>query len=145
MEATFIQTGKSNKFVPSAFVPAGTVVVLNNLIGVTKHDIHPGHVGAIALEGIYAVVKAGVAFETGDYVWWDNTAKQATNTAIGNQYLGMAVNNAGIADATIEVRLESSPPSSTTEEESNLEESVTPDTSPSDPVPDSDPDTTPDE
>ncbi len=46
MQARFIHDGQSIDFFPATDIPAGSVVVIGELVGVAKLDIVAGHLGA---------------------------------------------------------------------------------------------------
>ncbi|MDD3587845.1 MAG: DUF2190 family protein [Thermoguttaceae bacterium] len=106
MEARFIHDGRSIQFVPTVDIPAGTVVVFNNLIGVTKVDLPAGSIGVLALDGVYQFAKGAEAFSTGHFAFWDAANKKVTAVATGNVYLGRVVSDALAENETVEVRLE---------------------------------------
>ena len=109
MEARFVQDGASIDYTPTADTPAGTVVVQNDLVGITKLDIPADQLGALSVSGVFAVAKAtggGEAIAAGIKVYWDDTAKVATATAAGNTYLGKVASGASDDDLTVLVRLQ---------------------------------------
>ena len=106
MEARFIHDGRSIQFVPTLDISAGTVVVLGNLIGITKVDLPAGSIGVLALDGVYEIAKGPEAFAAGNFAFWDATNKKVTATATGNVYLGRVVSDALAENETVEVRLE---------------------------------------
>jgi len=84
------------------------VVVIGSIIGITKLDIKAGTLGALALVGVYDIVKAtgdGTAIVRGTRVYWDVTAQKVTTVATGNSYLGEVIVAASATDATVRVRL----------------------------------------
>ena len=105
MYARFIHDGKAVDFFPVADVPAGTVIVENDLVGVTKLDIQAGRLGALHVVGVYDVAKGDAAISLGAKVYWDSTAKQAVTTATGNKQLGIAVQAATATGETVRVRI----------------------------------------
>ena len=105
MQARFIHEGKALDFFPEADVAAGTVIVENDLVGVTKLDIQAGRLGALHVVGVFDVAKGDSAISLGAKVYWDSTAKQAVATATGNKQLGLAVLPAMASDTTVRVRL----------------------------------------
>jgi len=108
MEARLIHKGEAIEYTPSVDTAAGTVVVIDSLIGVTKLDIPAGVLGALAMIGVFDVVKAagaGTAFTMGQEVYWNDTAKVATIDPTGNKLLGKAVADAGDDDVLVRVRL----------------------------------------
>jgi len=107
-KAAYVSPGVAIDYTPSTDVNAGDVVVVGNLIGIANVDIAAGQKGALAVQGIFDVVKdAAIAFAQGDLVYWDDTNKVATNTDNGgaNPKMGVAVEAAGTSDATVRVRL----------------------------------------
>ena len=109
-QAQFIQEGDAIDYTPGADVAAGDVVVLSDLVGVTKLDIKANALGALAVKGVFDVAKeggAGVTFAIGDKVYWDdgNDFAVATDGAGANKLMGKAVLAAADADTTVRVRL----------------------------------------
>ena len=109
-QAQFVQEGDAIDYTPGADVAAGVVVVLSDLVGVTKRDIKANVLGALAVTGVFDVAKeggAGVTFAIGDKVYWDdgNDVAVATDGAGANKLMGKAVLAAADADTTVRVRL----------------------------------------
>ncbi len=105
MQARFIHDGKSVDFFPVADIAAGTVIVEGDLVGVTKLDIPAGRLGALAVVGVFDVAKGNAAITLGAKIYWDATAKQAVTTATGNTLIGIAVQEAGVDDTVVRVRM----------------------------------------
>jgi len=105
-EATFVQEGDKVDYTPSSAVAAGQVVVQGDLVGVAVQAIEANKLGAIAVTGVFDVVKTTGAISAGTKVYWDDTNKYATTSATGTKYMGKAVKAAASADATVRVRLE---------------------------------------
>ena len=105
MQARFIHDGKSVDFFPTSDIPAGTVVILGSLVGITKLDVKSNTLGAVAVVGVYDVEKTNVAVPLGSKVYWDATAKKANLTATGTTLLGVAVLEATVDDTVVRVRL----------------------------------------
>lgn len=106
MNAQYMHDGSTIEFTPSTAINAGDIVTRGGLVGVAKLDIDAGTQGALSLSGVYKIVKAAEKFVTGESVFWNSTASQATHTLTGNQYLGKAVAYANETDETVSVRLE---------------------------------------
>ena len=115
MEAKYIQEGKAVDYTPSVDVPAGTVVAIFELIGITHRDIAAGQLGALNVQGVYEVVKgtgAGKAITEGMKVYWDAANKVVTaaqydgDPPVTLPYMGKALKAAGDNDATVTVRLD---------------------------------------
>jgi predicted RecA/RadA family phage recombinase len=105
MKARFKHDGKAIDFFPAIDVPAGSVIVQGNLVGIAKLDIPAGRPGALHVTGVYEVVKANVAIPLGSRVYWNDTAKQVVLSATGNAQLGIAVLDAAADDAIVLVRI----------------------------------------
>ena len=105
MQARFIHDGKAIDFLSTSDIPAGSVVIKNNLVGITKLDIKANVLGALHVVGVYDIEKSNVAIPLGSSVYWDATAKKAVITATGNTLLGVAVLDAATGDETVRVRL----------------------------------------
>jgi len=112
MQATFIQEGHAIDHTPAQAVAAGQVVVQGSLIGVAKTPIAANQLGAIAVRGIFDVVKANEQISLGAAVYWDadgdpygGTAGTGalTTTAGGNIFVGFAMAAAEATDPTIRV------------------------------------------
>ena len=105
MHARFIHDGKSIDFLSATDVPAGSVIVQGSLVGVTKLDVKADRLSALAVVGVFDIVKGSTAIPLGSRVYWDATAKQAVTTATGNAQLGVAVVEATVDDTVVRVRL----------------------------------------
>jgi len=108
VKANFVQRGDSIDHTPGSAVAAGDVVVLGAaLLGIAKLDIPANTLGALAVVGVFDVVKAsgdgGIA--AGAAVYWDDTAKVATTTSAANTLMGKALAAAGDTDTSVRVRL----------------------------------------
>jgi len=116
MNAVFVQKGRSIDYTPSADVGAGDIVVVGNRAAIAKLDIASGEFGALALTGVFDVVKASaVVFAFGSKVWWDKTNLTALTAPTANTvYLGPALaaaagdtaTGAGDGDTVVRVLLE---------------------------------------
>jgi predicted RecA/RadA family phage recombinase len=106
--AKFIQEGSAIDYTPGADTPAGTVVVQNDLVGVTRVDLKTNQLGALAVAGVFEFPKAtgaGSAIGVGVLTYWDAVASNATKTATGNKLIGKAVKATVDADTFVRVRL----------------------------------------
>jgi predicted RecA/RadA family phage recombinase len=112
--ANFIADGLTLDYTPAAAVDAGDIIVIGDEIGVAKLDIAASALGAIALTGIYDVIKDGTTgpvFAAGDPVFFDQATELAvrvetTPPNAGFVYLGIAVNAAGTDEALVRVRID---------------------------------------
>lgn len=101
--ADYVQDGDLIDYTPSSAVAAGDVVVLNDLVTVAPRPIAANKLGAVAVEGVYALPKATGAIGQGAIVYWDATAGNVTTTATGNKRAGKAAAAAASGDATVRV------------------------------------------
>ena len=111
-QARFIQAGGSIDYTPVSAVIAGQVVVQGSMIGVTKVPIEAGALGALAVKGIFDVVKANEQQALGAALYWDADGNPyggtagtgcATTTSSGNTFIGFAQALAGATDETVRV------------------------------------------
>lgn len=113
MEAIFIQDGLSIDYTPVSAVSAGDVVVVGTIPGVAKSDIAAAALGAIALTGVFDVLKGSETYTMGDAVYWDedgtptggSTTGCATATAALGNLMGWATEDAATGDTTVRVCL----------------------------------------
>jgi predicted RecA/RadA family phage recombinase len=105
MQARYIYEGRAIDFLPETDTPAGTIIVIGSLVGVTKTDIVAGTIGAVHVVGVYDIEKGNVAIPLGNKVYWDSTAKKAVVNATGNTLIGVAVSAATIDETIVRVRI----------------------------------------
>lgn len=109
MKAKYVQKGDSIDYTPvAAAVNAGDIVVIGDIVGVAKLDIAVGELGALAVVGVYDVVKAtseGSAISAGAKLFWNAGDQIVTTVAAGNVYMGEAIRAAIATDETVRVRL----------------------------------------
>lgn len=107
----FIQDGDAIDYTPNADVAAGAVVVLGDLVGVTKRPIPANTLGALHVTGVFEFPKetgSGTEIAAGAIVHWDANAQVAYASIGGSasdKLLGKAVLAAGETDETVRVRL----------------------------------------
>lgn len=113
-QATFVQEGALVDYTPGSAVSAGDVVVQGNMVGIANLDIEASKLGALAVAGVFDVVKEEVAVTAGADIWWrpagdpyGGTADSGAASPVGgSSYLGKAVQAAASTDATVRVRLQ---------------------------------------
>ena len=110
MGVTFVQTGDSIDYTPSADVAAGEVVVQGDLIGVAKTPIAADKMGALAVTGVFDFPKAtgaGTAITAGTIVYWDvaDAEAKADSETGANKLIGKVLQDAADADTTVRARL----------------------------------------
>lgn len=92
-----------------SLVVAGGGVVVGQIFGVALNTISSGSVGPVKVTGVFDLPKpAADVISAGGFVYWDNTAKDATVTSSGNTKIGVA-EQAVVSGATVvRVRLNGS-------------------------------------
>ncbi len=113
-EAIFAQPGTCIDHTPAAAVAAGVIVQLGDLIGVAKSPIAASALGALAMGGVYDVIKDGTTgpvFALNDPVFYDIVTRLAVRVsgspgASGVIYLGICVAAAGTNEATVRVKFD---------------------------------------
>ncbi len=106
MNAKFIQKGDSIDFIPSRDMDAGEIIQHGNLVGITKTPVKAGELGALAVSGIFAVVKNnGIAFPLGADVFWNTDINSTDRKGL---FIGTAVKAVGTEKDSVEVLLNSS-------------------------------------
>ena len=108
MKATFIHDGDAIDYTPASDTDSGSVVVLNDLIGVTKRPLKAGELGSLHIVGVYSFPKAtgaDTSIAKGVQTYWDAGNQRATTESSGNTPLGKATVTAGNDDETVQVRL----------------------------------------
>jgi predicted RecA/RadA family phage recombinase len=106
--AKFVQEGAAIDYTPGADTAAGMVVVLGDLVGVTRTDIKANQLGSLGVQGVFELPKAtgaGSAIGAGVLTYWDAANGVATKTATGNKLIGKAVRATIDADTVVRVRL----------------------------------------
>lgn len=116
-QAKFVTQGAAIDHTPAGDVGGGDVVVQDNVVGIAKTPIAGAALGALAIEGIFDVVKKNEAFATvGANLYWDAAAVPyggtvvgaATATAVGNTWIGWVLVAADATDETVRMVLKSS-------------------------------------
>ena len=102
----YLKSAQTLDYTPSAATPGGTVIIIDNIVGVTKEDIAANKRGAIDLEGLFLWPKAtggGSAISDGVDLFWDDANQVVTeDEAAGvNTYVGRSTTAATDDDATI--------------------------------------------
>jgi len=109
-QARFIQVGESIDYTPGSAVAAGQVVVQGSMIGVTKVPIEASRLGALAVKGVFDVVKANEQIALGAALYWDEDGNPyggtagtgcATTTSTDNTFIGFSMEAAEATDEKI--------------------------------------------
>lgn len=97
-------------YTPGSAVSAGQVVVIGSLLGFAEVDIEANRLGALAIGGVFDVVKANEEITAGAAVYWDADGNPyggtagtgaATTTSSGNTFAGFALATAGATATTV--------------------------------------------
>lgn len=110
-QGVFVSSGECIDYTPSSAIAAGDIVVQDDLVGIATRPIAAGTTGALAVSGIFDIVKASnTVFTAGQKVYWHATDKVAVTTEIAtgggtNKLIGKAVAAAGSGLTTVRVRL----------------------------------------
>lgn len=103
MATNYIEMGGVWDHTPASAVASGSVVVMNDTVGVAVTDIAAGATGAVQVDGVFSLPKDNSAIGQGKKVYWDGSA--ITTTDSGNTYAGRAITETVAGDATIAVAL----------------------------------------
>ncbi|OHB50505.1 MAG: hypothetical protein A2Y10_18070 [Planctomycetes bacterium GWF2_41_51] len=115
----FSQDGKSIDYTPAAAISGGELVVLGGMVGISKSDIAAGVLGALCIEGIFAVPKKNETFAEGLPVWFDADGNPQDGVAgsgaatqiggdaqaVGDILLGSCVVDAAAADTCSYIKI----------------------------------------
>lgn len=106
----FVQEGSAIDYVPTVDTPAGSVVVVEDLLGITRLDIKANELGALHMEGVYEFPKevgANKDIAYGRQLYWKENTQEAVKGDGGgnNKPLGKCVKAVGENDPTVAVRL----------------------------------------
>ncbi|MBI5725022.1 MAG: DUF2190 family protein [Planctomycetes bacterium] len=107
--AIFVHDGDAIDYTPTAYVPAGTVVLQGDLVAVAKTAIAANTLGSLAVAGVYDFPKAtgaGKAIAAGATCYWDDANGRAATTAGGNKLIGKCTRAATDSDLTVRIRLD---------------------------------------
>lgn len=106
--AVYIQEGKTINYLNTgdADIKYGEVVVLTDIVGVAASDIPAGTLGAVTLSGVFEVkATTAAAFTVGQKLYWDASAKEATNVSESMVPLGVAVAAKAQAESAVNVKI----------------------------------------
>ncbi len=102
----YIQKGETITVTAPCDVVSGGGVLVGSIFGVASNDAKSGATDLeIDTEGVYDLPKAAGAVTQGELIYWDDTNKVVTTTALNNTKIGAATQAAAAGDATARVRL----------------------------------------
>lgn len=107
MKAKFLHEGKAIDITAGASgIAAGDIVVSGGIVGVASNDIPANGTGAIAIEGVYSIVKKTDAVLTiGADVYWNATSAYAMGSSAGLTKIGKAVEAAASGATVVKVKI----------------------------------------
>jgi len=92
----YIQPGNTVTLLAPYAVASGDGMLVGAVFGVATAAAGNGEAVEACLVGVFDLKKtASQAWAVGDKVYWDNTAKEATKTAVGNTLIGVALEAVG--------------------------------------------------
>jgi predicted RecA/RadA family phage recombinase len=113
-QGRYVQEDDSIDYTPGSDVALGSVIVQGSIVAIATHSIEASTQGAIAVRGIFDVVKINGAISAGEKLYWDPTGNPqggtagtggATTTAGTLKVLGYAIQAAGATDEIVRVEL----------------------------------------
>ena len=112
-QAVYVENDEAIDYVPTQELPAGSVVVLGQLVGITRTPLMAQRPGSLALRGLFDLVKQADAFAVGDTVHWDTSALPLGGTLANGAVvpsgsgvpLGSVVRAATNSDPTVRIAL----------------------------------------
>jgi predicted RecA/RadA family phage recombinase len=108
MESIFVHEGWRIDYTPIVDVAAGTVIVQNDMIGVTPMPLEANKLGVLLIGGIFAFSKSvggGTAITAGTILYWDDASNVVTATAGAHKKIGPCTKAATDTDIRVEVLL----------------------------------------
>lgn len=105
----FVQRGTTLTLPAPAPIVSGAGVQVGSIFGIAAEDCAQGFLVDLTVEGVFTLPKVTAqALAIGDAVYWDGTAKLATNVGTGNQRIGVALTVAPNPSGAVDVRLNGS-------------------------------------
>lgn len=106
MKADYQQKGDTLNYINPTddFVTAGTLILFGSICGIAATDMVSGQLGTIATTGVWQMPKDTAEITGGAKVYYDEENDVVTATA-NDAFVGIAVENADAAAATVAVRL----------------------------------------
>lgn len=108
MATNYAQPGETvTLLAPTGGVLSGAGMIVGNTFGVATYDAIEAAPVEVCLTGVWTLPKAAGVINEGAKVWWNNTLKVVVNaTGAGFFPIGVAVEAALDAGATVKVRLD---------------------------------------
>lgn len=104
--AIFVAEGATVDFVPKVDVAAGSVVVVDKLVGIAKFGICAGSRGSITVRGVFDVVKDPTTnIPAGTVLYWSQISWHVVKNAYTHAMIGKAIEAAPPGTLTVRLRL----------------------------------------
>ncbi|MEP0846061.1 MAG: DUF2190 family protein [Phycisphaerae bacterium] len=113
-QARRLSRGDTIDYTPGSAVAAGAVVIQGPLVGIAEVPIAANALGALAVAGVFDIVKVNGSISAGAAVYWDADGDPQggaagsgalTTTSTDNTFVGWAVAAAGATDEKVPVKL----------------------------------------
>lgn len=106
-KATYWQRGESldYKNTTDAVIPANTIVLVGNILGVIGTDIASGEVGSLHVSGVWKMPVVSASISMGSPLYWDASQSKLTTTASTNKLVGVAAADATSSDTEVFIKL----------------------------------------
>ncbi len=92
----FIQPGHTVTFAAPYDRSSGQGALIGTIFGVAQNDVLSGVDCPFCVEGVFELVKVGSqAWTEGAKIYWDNTNKYCTTTAMSNTLIGVCTKAVG--------------------------------------------------
>ena len=102
----FVQPGEVVTLAAPYAVSSGDGLLVGSIFGIASGDASLAADVEAATEGVFDLKKTSAqAWTVGALIYWDNTAKEATNVSTSNKLIGTAIAAASNPSATGRVRL----------------------------------------
>lgn len=103
---TFVGEGSSVDFIPDSDVDAGSVVMLSELVGVTKSRVSAGGFGSLAVRGVFDLPKdTATNIDAGTTLYWSEISGHVVKTQSSHPLLGKSIADAPVGTSLVRVLL----------------------------------------
>lgn len=108
MQVRYVQKGNNLNYEnkTSKTIPANTVVVIGNRVGIAGFDIEPGQLGSLIVDGCYTAAKSTEEkIDFGTQLYYDTSNDVVTATKGTNVAMGFAASEAAASDTEVMVKI----------------------------------------
>ena len=104
--AIFVADGNTLPIVPESDVAAGSVVVVDRLVGIAKFGISAGSRGSVTMRGVFDVVKDPTTnIPAGTILYWSEISWHVVKNAYAHPMMGKAIESAPPGTRCVRLRL----------------------------------------